>query len=403
MSIFEKKATETLQCLQDSLTSVIRHFGDPVALRPVDLCNYMNLDMNLAWKVARLVNSNDIFSMGKYLPGDKALRTFCDKAVTAGVADETAVKVREISSSLDDLIRTGAGSRKQFTVMLAGLSTEERTANDMIHRRKSFDGNSYTFGVQSEVQLSVCILMVSRDDPGQVDLCRVRGHAGLLGTRSGVPCRIASTYILDSGGNVKTTPRREFLYPAEPGEPPFLQEFSSNPMPDFGSVTNSSGETSFFLTGKEIGTRSSINFFAAEVLRNTGTLYRSGPDDGAALNNRISIPTRRLVAEVYLPEEFTGPVYETELWSLLYPSRDYSGMTPGDSLPISEQPVLYRKGKAPVSLSGISCYTAMMESCFSKLEQNRKNFRLLRLVMEYPPIPASMDFLIGLPEKPAVT
>lgn len=403
MSVFEKKATETLECLKNSLTSVIQHFGEPNALRPIDLCNFMNLDMNLAWKVNRLVNSSDLFSMGKYLPGDKALRTFSEKAAEAGVPDETAMKVRQVSTDLDLLIRTGAGSRKQFTLMLAGLSTEERSANDVIHRRKSFEGNSYTFGVQSEIQLSVCILMVSKDDPNLVDLCRIRGHAGLSRTRTGIPCRVASTYILDSNGNVKTTPSREYLDSVEPGKPPFLQKFSSSPMPDFGSVTDSSGKTTFFIIGREIGTRSSTNFFTADVMRKSGALYRSAPGEGAALNNSISIPTKRLVADVYFPEEFNGTAYEAEMWSLLYPSRDYSGMTSGDSLPVTEQPALYRQGKAPGSLAGIPCYKAMMESCFGKLELDMRDYSLLRLSMEYPPIPASVDFLIELPEKRHVT
>ncbi len=398
MSQFEEEASRVLSDLQHMLRDIIACFGDPAVIRPVDLCELTGADMNLAWKVSRLVNAGDVFSLGKYLPGKKALLSFASMAGRAGVPGELVKGLKGSAQEMESLIRTSAGSRKEFQVMLAGLSTEERRMNDSIHRRKAFEGNSYTFGVQSDIQLATNIVMPSTVKPGTVDICRIKGQVGLYRTRPDVPWRVASTYIIDSRGSLKTTPSREFLFPAKEGMPPVIEEFSSPDLPEFGRVTDNSGKTSYYLKGREIGLKSSINIFTGEVLRATGKLYRENPEEGLALNNSSRTPTRKFVIEAYFAREFTVCPYEVEMWSMLFPAMEYSGMTPGDRLPLSEQPQLFRAGRAPVPLSGVPGYADLMQACFTRLKQDAGSYSLLRLTMDYPPIPASIDFLLGLPE-----
>lgn len=400
MSEFEKKASEVLSGVQKSMNRIISFFGDPAVVRPVDLRDLMGLDMNLAWKISRLVNTADVFSLGKYLPGKKAIHTFALKACEAGIPKEDIKRLEDASMELEWLVRSCAGSRKELEVMLAGLSTEERTGNDSLHRRKSFEGNSFTFGVQSDVQLSTSILMVSDKTPGSVDICRIKGQIFLYRTRPEVPWRVAGTSILDADGKLKPSKDRDYLYPVEKNKPPVLREFSSPNLPEFGSVTDRTGRTSYYLKGSEMGLLSSIDIFTADIIRNTGHLYRKNPNEGVALNNSSRTPTRRFTVEVYLPEEFSGSPWEVEMWSLLFPVSDHSGMTPGDRLPLAEQPVRFNPGRSPVPLAGVPVYSQMISSCFDRIGRDIGNYSLLRLSVDYPPIPASIDFLVALPEDP---
>ena len=399
MSEFEKKSQEVLGSLQRNLSRIISCFGDPSVVRPVDLRNLLGADMNLAWKVNRLVNTADLFSLGKYLPGVKALKNFAVLAEKAGVPDRDTNALRESCSELEWLVRSYAGSRKELEIMLAGLSTEERTGNDSLHRSRSFQGNSYTFGMQSEVQLATNILMISDKKPGTVDICRIRGSIGLSRTRPEVPWRVSGTSILDARGRVKNSTAKEFLSTPPPGEPPILREFSSPDLPEFGSVTDSQGRTSYFLKGTEIGLKSAISLFTGEIIRNSGPLYGSRTGDGVALNNSSRTPSKRFTVEVYLPEEFQGRSMETEMWSLLFPSANHTGMTPGDRLPLTEQPMIYDAGRSPVPLAGVPVYSKMISWCFQRIGKDIHKHRLVRLSVEYPPIPASIDVLLELPLK----
>ena len=400
LSEFEIKVTEVLGGLQEALIQIISCFGDPVAVRPVDLKNLLEIDMNLAWKISHIAHSSDLFSLGKFLPGKKAVQNVLVQSEKAGVPGKDVKALEDSFLLLEWLIRTYAGSRKELEVMLAGFSTEERTSNDCLHRRKSFEGNSYTFGVQSDVQLSTVILIASDKNPGTVDICRIKGQVGLYRTRSQVPWRFSGTSILDEEGMVKNTTHTQFPFPQGDHGPPILMDFSSKDLPEFGSVTDFDGRKSFYITSDEIGIKSAINLFTAETVVNTGHLYRKKLDEGVCLQNSSRTPTRKYVVELFLPEEFSSCSWQVEMMSLIFSASNRSVMTPGDKLPLYEQPVVYKRGRSPVPLPGVPVYSDLIKSCFQRLERDIKTYSLLRLTMEFPPMPARLDFVIALPEKP---
>ena len=87
------------------------------------------------------------------------------------------------------------------------------------------------------------------------------------------------------------------------------------------------------------------------------------------------------------------------MWSRLFGSDDMTEMIPGDLLPIDEQPVIYSLEKRLSPIPEIPEYSQLMNACFLKLSVNPEDFHLVRLTMDFPPIPTSIDILIGLPEK----
>ncbi len=401
MSEFERAAAEVLGTLQSALRATVSRFGDPGVIRPVDLRDILGVDMNLAWKISRLVNTTDLFSIGRYLPGKKALGVFRGLCADAGVPAAETEALAEATEALNRLVRSYAGSRKELEVMLAGLSTQERPGNDTLHRRKSFEGNCYTFGVQSDRQLAMNILLTSHENPETVDICRVRGSIGLFRTRPDVPWRVGGTSILDSSGRVRGDTRKESLFPGSPGEPPLIREYSSRNLPEFGEVTDSEGRRAYFLKGKEMGLKSSMDLFTGEVIRQSGHLYSRGPGQGVALNNSSRTPTRSITVELYLPPEFSESSWEVEMWSLLFPVHDHTGMTPGDRLALTEQPLYYGPGRSPVPLAGVPRYCELAKECFIRLGERIEEYGMLRLTVDFPPIPASIDYLVELPERPS--
>ena len=398
MTEFEDKATVTLMRLQNALANVIADYGDPVILRPIDLCELININMNVAWKINRLVNSTDVFSFGKYLPGRKALNNLCESASKAGSSTLKVTELKEASTELDVFIRTHAGSRKEFDLMLANLSIEERHGNDSVHRRKSFEGNSYTFGVQCDVNLSTNIIIPSKLRDDSLDICRIRGQVGLRLIRPDVPWRVTSTYITDSDGKQKSSSNSEYLFCSNTSDAPVAREFCTPNLPEFDCKTSKTGRTSYFLKNMEMGMQSSISVFTVELMKNAGPMYRKNPTDAFALNTTSRIPAKSFVVEMYVPREFDSGSCRTEMWSRLFVSTDPSERIAGDVLPLGEQPVVYPIGRVPVPVPGISNYGNLLSKSFVELKIDPRNYRLLRLTIDYPPIPVGISLMMKHPK-----
>lgn len=396
---FESKAEKVLTALQTSVAAVLGEFGDPFLTSPADISEIMELDINIAWKVSKLANSPDLFSIGKFFPGCEDIDVFCRQATLLKCSQQNIHSLKEASAHLEKLINEYASTREETELLLSTLSLKERSEETILDRKKAFTGNRNTFGLQSDVQLSSIILMPAESGKDMMDLCRIKGHIGLLLSRPDVSWRISSTNIMDSEGKLTSNPGRLPLFSQADGEPPLIKKFCSENLPRFGTSTTRSGRINYYLDIDESEISDPFNLFTAEVLRDTGRLYRQCPDDGAALNNTSRIPTKHIALEVYIPLKFGSIPIEVEMWSRLFGSDDMTEMIPGDLLPIDEEPVIYSLERGFIPIPQIPEYSKLMKACFSKLGINPQDFRLARLTMDFPPIPTSIDILIGLPEK----
>lgn len=399
MKEFESKAEKILTLLQTSIAAVLGEFSDPYLTAPVDISKTMELDIVIAWKVSKLANSTDLFSIGKYFPGCKAISTFCKQATLLKCNEKNIDILKNASADLEKLIKVYASTRKETEQLLSTLSLDERAEGEIVNRKKAFTGNKNTFGVQSDVQLSSIILMPAESGKDMMDLCRIKGHIGLLLSRSDVSWKLSSTNIMDSEGKITPNPGRLPLFSQIDGGPPLIKKFCSENLPRFNTSTTRSGRINYYLDVDESEISDPINLFTAEVLRDTGRMYRQCPDDGAALNNSSRIPTKYIALEVYIPLQFSSIPIEVEMWSRLFGSDDMTEMIPGDLLPFDEQPVIYSLERGFIPIPEIQEYSKLMKACFLKLGVNPKDFRLVRLTMDFPPIPTSIDIVIGLPEK----
>jgi len=395
---FESRAEKVLTTLQTLIAAVLGEFCDPCLAGPADISEIMELDINIAWQVSKLANSTDLFSIGKYYPGRKDISIFCKQATLLKCNEENLDNLKKASADLEELINIYASTIEETERLLSTLSLEERAEDKLVSRKKAFAGYKNTFGIQSDVQLSSIILMPAESGKDMMDLCRIKGHIGLLLSRPNVSWRISSTNIMDSEGKITPNPGRLPLFSQADGEPPLIKNFCSENLPRFGTSTTRSGRVNYYLDVDEAEISDPINLFTAEVLRDTGRMYRQCPDDGAALNNTSRTPTKYIALEVYVPLQFGSIPIEVEMWSRLFGSDDMTEMIPGDLLPIDEQPLIYSLKRGLIPIPEIPEYSRLMKACFSKLGVKPEDFRLVRLTMDFPPIPTSIDILIGLPE-----
>ena len=399
MKDFESRAEKALTTLQKSIAAILGELGDSCLPAPADISEIMELDINIAWKVSNLANSKDLFSIGKFFPGGKAINVFCKQATLLKCNKKSIASLKKASAHLEKLIKETASTVEETELLLSTLSPEEGSEDNALSRKKAFEGNINTFGVQTDVQLSSIILMPAESGKNMMDLCRVKGHIGLSLSRPDVSWRISSTNIMDSEGKIVPNVGRLPLFSQTQGEPPLIKEFCSENLPRFGTGTTRSGRINYYLDADKSEIADPFNLFTAEVLRDTGRMYRQCPDDGAALNNASRIPTRFIVLEVYIPLQFGSLPMEVEMWSRLFGSDDMTEMIPGDLLPIDEQPATYSLERGFIPVPEIPEYSKLMKACFLKLGVNPEDFRLVRLTMDFPPVPTSIDFLVGLPEK----
>ena len=397
---FEIQAETVLTGLRASIASVFETIGGNSPARPVSISKLLDIDMNLAWKLSNLFRNSDPFACGKYVPGESAMEIFLGSAGKKG-ADRTSLKeVRRAYAAFLELKEVHAGTRKELDMMLASLSGQGRRDAELVHRKKAYEANGYLFGVQTRTQLCANVLVPSAGDDSRLDCIRIRGHVDLRRIRPNVPWRIATSYILAENGSFKNTPWREPLFPVRGDQPPVIREFTTSPLPDFVKTQGLGGSCHYSIAGGSVGNTSLISVFTAEAVRNAGAYYADQDESAISISHISRTPSENLVLDLFVPrDDFRGTVPESEMLSELFTSTAPDMYNDGDRLPLMEKPEELSMVKGIDRIPEVPLYPELMSTVFQKLNRSEEDFRLFRLKVQYPPVPANILMKIGLPEK----
>jgi len=389
--------------LQAAVREVVASVPAIAGSRPVDLMAALQIDLKLAWKVARISQSGDPFAAVRHLPGAAGWRIATEALRNAGAA---GALIERASAAFDDAVRLGtawAGDRKAFDMMAAGLASGSDMRIDVEHRRQLYLGGSYVWGVRARLALRVDVLgPASRKR--MMDCATVRGFVDLERLRADTPWQIEAPCVIDDRG---TEPVACAVEPIEKSAPvakdaaagPFVMpSFSSSPLPALRPIASDKPPRTLELADNEMGTEGRFTLFHGSILRGVQPVRISKRHHGIFQLWKQRTPAERAVFDLAVHESFLSPnaVPEALLYSDLNARPGTYLHQAKDRIPAGIDAESLGAGMRRAKLADFDRHAELLAAVFERTGWNPSEFRLFRATAAYPPVPATFGIELQL-------
>jgi hypothetical protein len=406
---FTADARHALGHLQTAVAGVLQSLAEP-GERPNEIAHSLKIDRKLAWKIARLLAEPDPLMATRFLPGDAGIRTFVRAAKRRGAPADTCDAVSSAIVGLDEMTERHAGNRATLEMMATACGSRLTEADEISHRKASFQGNSYTWGMNARTQLW-SMYLIPADRPGRVHLTSVRGFIDLRRLRPNVRWTIARARArVDSVDSEKTVipPQSEPLDSSvsrDSDDPPglLLREFSSDPLPNIQRVPGPDGYEHDQVVEGPIGNTGRTTCLIGEVMRDVGTIYRTPGDEESCMAVHVRTPCEALVLDYIVHEDLFGRIEPT--------MAVYSEMAGGPGWPeakhahkrleIAGEVKYLGKGAFATRTSAVPPYPKLAQYVFDRMETDGDRYDVYRIMVAFPPIPATVALQHPLVDPPA--
>lgn len=354
----------------------------------------------LAWQVVKVAYAEDPFIASRHMPASKSVRVWLRSAADAGVSTELVDRARDAFDGLEGVIRTHAGSRSGFEMLVESVGGSSDTAIEEKWRQQSFLGNSYTLGVQCRVLMSLCIQMPSADRDGYFDAVQVRGVMGYRQTRAGVRWVVNQSVVVDDDNRDTFAMTRHPLdadAAGRHGGVPLLPEFCSDPIPALQRVDCDRGMVQDELLSGEVGLTGERTLVTGEVLRRIAPVHATSESKRAHFGVGVRIPAEMVHFDLFVHRGLFGEAERTlEVFNELASDITFDER---DEIRVSDRVKHLGTGVALAQAPDIAGYTDLAGAVFERIGHDPDEFELYRVRMAYPPIPASVMMRHDLPPK----
>jgi hypothetical protein len=398
---FEALATAVAVELRTALGKVLDRIpGAPS--RPLDVAEALSIDMNLAWKVCKVVGAADPFAALQHLPGDTAMQIFLKAAAKAGVEPAVSTRVEAALGHYQQLRTDHAGSRVVLDSLLGHLASAGATRADLTARRNAFRSMSSLVGVRADAQIVTYLFSPTPDagpspDPLHTRAAIIRGYVGLRRLRADL------SWVIGFGRRISNSGEGARANTSQPIDPEAAARYGGVPILSAGgsphgwmqdAVVRSSlpdGSVVDRVQGGPIGRQGEMTFFMGETLT---------PALPSVVDDRQS--HLRLVASAHTPSECL--VFDLLFHRRLPPLGDcelslfttLGGMTVGMadprdciSLTLCESIEPRGAGLAGLRLEESPDYLETLELTCGTLGINPADLETFRVRIKHPPVPCS--------------
>ncbi len=395
---------DALAALQVAVREVMTAVPGVAGSRPVDVMAALGIDLKLAWKLARIAQSGDPFTVVRHLPGAAGWRIAMEAARTAG-APQAAV-ARSVRS-FDDAVRLGtawAGDRKGFDMMAAGLTAGSDLRIDVEQRRQLYLGGSYVWGVRARAAVRVDILGPS-STRNTLDCATLRGFIDVERMRADTPWRVEAPFVVDDRGTKPVAAKIEPLDSTDrtarggaAAGPHFLRTYCSANLPDLRPIPGARSPRTLELADSEVGTEGRFTVFHGSVLRAVQPVKTSRRHHGIFQMSKQRTPVERTVFDVAIHRSLVGvePAAEGILYSDLNARQDTFHHQSKDRIPAGLAVEHLGLGLRRARLDEHACHAEMLAFAFERLGWNPSEFHLLRVNAPFPPVPSTLAFEMPL-------
>ena len=398
LGAFRDDCEAAITAVCGAVRSLCRAIGvDP--LKPQEVARRLKLNKNLTWKFARILIEPDALDAAPMLPGPEGVVIYLRAFEAAGVRPELVDDLRKAVAGFDAMVTRHFGDRGEFELVLDGLRAG---ANLEQSRRLAFRGSAGVFGMQAGARVTAQIISPCRTDPDFADLTMVVGLVGLRRLRPIATLPVFRS-LVSTGSAI--APARPLMSGAADGPPDFLvRDFSS--FPEAGVTrAEADGKLTISLDNGPIGRIGEADLFFASVLERS---YRRKSDrrddDFAQFITAITIPSEYLVSDLFVHRSIDcqDSLDASMFGSLAGPTAHDAAAREPTRIPIDCTPVIHDElGGADraklLEVASAPNYVPMIERAFSALGEDPADYRLIRVAMAYPPMPASLIVRWRLP------
>lgn len=421
LPVFEDHLRSSVQDVRAALAEVMASIAPPLdATRPQDTARRVGLDKSLSWKLSRILMEEDAIATVPLMPGRAGLGIAIRGFTKVGASKRALDHLQTAIDEFDRMVEVHCGDRDTLEMMLGHLHRDnnQAAAQDEIHRKKSFQGNSAIWGAQARVQICSHFVAPS-SDPDQCDIALVTGLIDLRRLRQDVPWAISTLRRYHDDGTefqrVRIEPIDERV---KPGEVPLMRDFCSQPLaemriaPEPRPPRKSDGFTRHEIVEGPVGSTAACTAISGFITRGDWSRWRTEHDDVSEFVVSLVTPAELLIHDLYVHRDLRLPEPpEVCLYSALpsgpvYPDTDRArGVLPS-------RETLIELGSPPASMvPELPQYRDIVETVFKRLGNGRgsagnganwsaKDFVGYRRKMKFPPIPTREVFRHPLPVKP---
>lgn len=368
--------------------------ADPA--RPQDVSRRFGVNRNLAWKVARIIQDEDVYGAVPLIPGGGGLDILLEQLQAGGASPEIVTRVREAIAAFDQMIEIHMGDRATLELAIDAMS---RTDALEASRKLAFRGNSGVWGIRAAARVNTYILAPNRKDPTRLDIALITGLTHVLRLRPvvGLPVFTHWRWIGET-----VLEKREWLsepLPTATGTGMYrLNRFCSGALPEM-HIRKSTNHETYELGEGPVGKTGEFTCYFGHVDRAAVPRYRSPADRHGELMGMISLPVESAVFDVFYRHDIPE-VGRAE--SVLYGRNTaMPGFDPGSSrLPCSDRPIDLGRG-AMLATPLVPRYDELMDYSIRACGWDPADFHCLRLIMAFPPMGATASLRYALADDPA--
>ena len=402
-SDFREDAAVTIRGVRDSLAQVVSRIPEFSYRRPNDLAVALDLDPKLAWRIGRCLEEPDLFAAAQLLPGPAGIKTFLRAAARRHVPSDLVDSLRVQADRFSEMVRLHAGNRKNFNMLVTGVTESQRVRFDAEHRRKAFEGNSYIWGVHARTIFRANIVQPSADGE-HWDLVTVRGFIDFRRMRPQVAWRLTRPSSVNDSHIRQPV---EVFEPIDPvacqanGGVPLLPQFCTQPLPRFRPVIGPTGGTEFEFVAESIGKSSQLSCVTGELIRRLEPRYRHDQYETFSTMFPIRMPAEVLVFDLVVRRDLfpDRQGFSAGLYGDLFGGGPGLRYEDADRIPMADTLQFLGAGVEVARTPDIPQYVDMLNHSLAQAGWNLGEFDVYRLRMQYPPIPATAEISRPLPAR----
>lgn len=364
--------------------------ADPNKTR--DSARFLGLNRGLAWRVSRVIRSEDMSAAVSDVPATASMNKFIQACADKGASKEQVQTAKQAIREFESAVRRCTGDRKTLAMLMANRNEGPSAGEVERARRKLFEGACSVWGVQAAVRFVSVFLFPAADDPSMLDVGHTTGYIGFRRLRE-IPWPLSYETVQDKEG----APRKFIKEPLDPnesdseGERQLIARFCS---PDDLQidVVEAGAIKRFELAAGPVGNQGRTNCVFGSYLHHLFSRYASPADDFATFYVQLETPVERVIFDMFIHEDIrTEDLPDTFLCDRLthrHIARESD--LEFEALPITEQPFALGQGAAGAVTPHIPFYSKLIDFIGERIGHSPEEFRGSRIDMKYPPISTAL-------------
>lgn len=361
--------------------------------RPQEVARRLNVSRNLTWKVSRALRT-DVLGAIKLLPGRGGLDILLTAVAGAGGAPQVVQSAHQAVAEYFAAVERHAGDRSTLALMLDARSDPLGEPLEQA-RRLAFRGNSGVWGVQAQVRATSIVVAPNRTDPRTVDLAVVGGVIEFRRLRPTARWPLFRQRAYDDTG-VSQAIREEPLDPdPHPTHAFLLSRFCSGNVPRIDIARTPMGTVYEAAEGPE-GNPGAFTCYFGTMTRRNAPRYRTPTDDHAELYSEVSLPAAAMQFDVLVHRDI--PIDGMPDATVRH-AQSVTGW--GGPLPLPVRDMLRELDPDAAGASSlVPGYAALLDLTMSRGPWERREFRVFRFEIRYPPMHSAALLAFPLREAP---